>query len=43
MKEKYAEAWIVENARRAVALAALHANLRIGLLPTLTARRASKA
>ena len=29
VKEKYAEAWIVENARRAVALAALHGNLHI--------------
>ena len=29
IKEKYAEAWIVENARRAVALAALHGNLHI--------------
>ena len=27
--EKYAEEWIVENARRAVVLAALHANLHI--------------
>src|SRR6202161_2131922 len=27
IKEKYAESWIVENARRAVALAALHGNL----------------
>ena len=29
IKEKYAEAWIVENARRAVALAALYGNLHI--------------
>jgi cytosine/creatinine deaminase len=29
IKEKYAEPWIVENARRAVALAALHGNLHI--------------
>jgi cytosine deaminase len=29
IKEKYAETWIVENARRAVALAALHGNLHI--------------
>ena len=29
IKEKYAEAWIAENARRAVALAALHGNLHI--------------
>lgn len=29
IKEKYAEAWIIENARRAVALAALHGNLHI--------------
>jgi cytosine/creatinine deaminase len=29
IKEKYAEEWIVENARRAVALAALHGNLHI--------------
>ena len=29
VKEKYAESWIVENARRAVALAALHGNLHI--------------
>jgi cytosine/creatinine deaminase len=29
IKEKYAEAWIVDNARRAVALAALHGNLHI--------------
>jgi cytosine deaminase len=29
IKEKYAEGWIVENARRAVALAALHGNLHI--------------
>jgi cytosine deaminase len=29
IKEKYAEDWIVENARRAVALAALHGNLHI--------------
>ena len=29
IKEKYAEEWIVENARRAVVLAALHANLHI--------------
>jgi cytosine deaminase len=29
IKEKYAEAWIVKNARRAVALAALHGNLHI--------------
>jgi cytosine deaminase len=29
IKEKYAESWIVENARRAVALAALHGNLHI--------------
>ena len=29
IKEKYAELWIVENARRAVALAALHGNLHI--------------
>jgi cytosine/creatinine deaminase len=29
IKEKYAESWIVENARRALALAALHGNLHI--------------
>jgi cytosine deaminase len=29
IKEKYAESWIVENARRAVALAALHGNVHI--------------
>lgn len=29
VKEKYAEGWIIENARRAVALAALHGNLHI--------------
>jgi cytosine/creatinine deaminase len=29
IKEKYAESWIVDNARRAVALAALHGNLHI--------------
>jgi cytosine/creatinine deaminase len=29
IKEKYAESWIVENARRAVAMAALHGNLHI--------------
>ena len=29
VKEKYAKSWIVENARRAVALAALHGNLHI--------------
>lgn len=29
IKEKYAEFWIIENARRAVALAALHGNLHI--------------
>jgi cytosine/creatinine deaminase len=29
IKEKYAASWIVENARRAVALAALHGNLHI--------------
>ena len=29
IKEQYAESWIVENARRAVALAALHGNLHI--------------
>jgi cytosine/creatinine deaminase len=29
IKEKYAESWIVENARRAVALAALYGNLHI--------------
>ena len=29
IKEKYAESWIAENARRAVALAALHGNLHI--------------
>jgi cytosine deaminase len=29
IKERYAEAWIVENARRAVALAALYGNLHI--------------
>jgi cytosine deaminase len=29
VKEKYAESWIVENARRAVALAALNGNLHI--------------
>jgi cytosine/creatinine deaminase len=29
IKEKYAESWIVENARRAVALAALHGNLHL--------------
>jgi cytosine/creatinine deaminase len=29
IKEKYAEHWIIENARRAVALAALHGNLHI--------------
>jgi cytosine/creatinine deaminase len=29
IKEKYAEGWIVDNARRAVALAALHGNLHI--------------
>ena len=29
IKEKYAESWIVENARRAAALAALHGNLHI--------------
>ena len=29
IKEKYAEGWIVENARRAVALAALHGTLHI--------------
>jgi cytosine deaminase len=29
IKEQYAEPWIVENARRAVALAALHGNLHI--------------
>jgi cytosine/creatinine deaminase len=32
VKEKYAEGWIVENARRAVALAALHGNLHIRAL-----------
>jgi cytosine/creatinine deaminase len=32
IKEKYAESWIVENARRAVALAALHGNLHIRAL-----------
>src|SRR5208282_3560404 len=29
IKEQYAESWIVENARRAVALAALYGNLHI--------------
>ena len=29
IKEKYAQSWIVENARRAVALAAVHGNLHI--------------
>ncbi len=29
VKERYAEGWIVENARRAVALAAVHGNLHI--------------
>jgi cytosine deaminase len=29
IKEKYAEAWIAKNARRAVALAAIHGNLHI--------------
>jgi cytosine deaminase len=29
IKEKYAESWVVENARRAVALAALYGNLHI--------------
>jgi cytosine deaminase len=29
IKEKYAESWIIENARRAVGLAALHGNLHI--------------
>jgi cytosine/creatinine deaminase len=29
IKEKYAESWIVDNARRAVALAALHGNLHV--------------
>jgi cytosine/creatinine deaminase len=29
IKEKYAESWIIENARRAVALAALYGNLHI--------------
>src|SRR6516165_4348892 len=29
IKEKYAEGWIAENARRAVALAALHGNLHV--------------
>ncbi len=29
IKERYAESWIVDNARRAVALAALHGNLHI--------------
>src|SRR5437588_13109474 len=29
IKEKYAESWIIQNARRAVALAALHGNLHI--------------
>lgn len=29
IKERYAEGWIVENARRAVALAALHGNLHV--------------
>ena len=29
IKEKYAESWIVENARRAAAMAALHGNLHI--------------
>ena len=29
IKEKYAESWILDNARRAVALAALHGNLHI--------------
>jgi cytosine deaminase len=29
IKQKYAETWIVDNARRAVALAALHGNLHI--------------
>jgi cytosine deaminase len=29
IKEKYAEAWITENARRAVALSAVHGNLHI--------------
>jgi cytosine/creatinine deaminase len=29
IKQKYAESWIVDNARRAVALAALHGNLHI--------------
>ncbi len=29
IKEKYAQSWIAENARRAVALAALHGNLHI--------------
>ena len=32
IKEKYAESWIVENARRAVALTALHGNLHIRAL-----------
>jgi cytosine deaminase len=32
IKEKYAESWIVPNARRAVALAALHGNLHIRAL-----------
>ena len=32
IKEKYAESWILENARRAVALAALHGNLHIRAL-----------
>jgi cytosine/creatinine deaminase len=38
IKEKYAEDWIVENARRAVALAALHGNLHIRALADVDAK-----
>jgi cytosine/creatinine deaminase len=38
IKEKYAEDWIAENARRAVALAALHGNLHIRALADVDAK-----
>ena len=42
IKEKYAESWIAENARRAVALAALHGNLHIRAFADVDQQGASR-
>jgi cytosine/adenosine deaminase-related metal-dependent hydrolase len=42
IKEKYAEWWIAENARRAAALAAVYGNLHIRAFADSIARRVSK-